>query len=120
MARHCRLAKEFAAILVSYLNPDGNFLEHEGLQQGVLWGIGRLAHERPSLVAAAAPLLPPFFSSPVPALRGLAAWAAGPIRPPELSRRIEAMCSDNERLYLFLDGRLVHCSVGDLATRALE
>ena len=42
MARHPVLAREYAPILISYLNPDGNFLEHEGLQEGVLWAVGRL------------------------------------------------------------------------------
>jgi hypothetical protein len=35
-----RLALEFKSILFSYLDPDGNFIEHEMLQRGVLWGIG--------------------------------------------------------------------------------
>ena len=34
------LAMEFKSILFSYLDPRGNFLEHELLQRGVLWGIG--------------------------------------------------------------------------------
>ena len=34
------LALEFKSILFSYLDPDGNYLEHEALQRGVLWGIG--------------------------------------------------------------------------------
>ncbi|MDP4726478.1 MAG: hypothetical protein NWS07_04225, partial [Desulfobacterales bacterium] len=41
------LADQYASILLSYINPDGNYLEHEDLQPGVLWGIGRLAHARP-------------------------------------------------------------------------
>jgi hypothetical protein len=35
-----KLALEFKSILFSYLDPDGNFIEHEMLQRGVLWGIG--------------------------------------------------------------------------------
>jgi hypothetical protein len=34
------LALEFKSILFSYLEPDGNYIEHEILQRGVLWGIG--------------------------------------------------------------------------------
>lgn len=120
MARHSTLAREYASILLSFLDPHRNFLEHERLQEGLLWGVGRLAHERPQLATAAPPLLQPFFSSPVAALRGLAVWAAGPIRPPELDKCIETMRSDNEHLDIFLDGRLVRCTVGDLAKRALE
>ena len=47
-ARHALLAGEYAHILVSYICPDGNFLEHPVLQRGLLWGLGRLAHERPA------------------------------------------------------------------------
>ncbi len=34
------LALEFKSILFSYLDPDGNFIEHEQLQRDVLWGVG--------------------------------------------------------------------------------
>jgi hypothetical protein len=63
MARHDKLAKEYAFILVSYINETGNFLEHEMLQRGVLWGLGRLAHARPELVRDAAVYLCPFMRS---------------------------------------------------------
>jgi len=53
MARHHGLAQEYACILISYLNPHGNYLEHEGLQQGTLWGLGRMAHTFPELVKEA-------------------------------------------------------------------
>ena len=76
MARSAQMAKEYAAILVSYLNPDGNFLEHEGLQCGVLWGVGRLAGSRGQVVSAAAPFLEPFMESDNPLHRGLAARCA--------------------------------------------
>jgi len=39
MAKHGRLAGEYHKILVSYIMPDGNYLEHEILQRGVLWGV---------------------------------------------------------------------------------
>jgi hypothetical protein len=79
MARNPRLTKEYAAILVSYLNPDGNYLEHADLQCGVLWGLGRLAAERPLAAAAAAPFLQPFLTSALPRHRGLAAWCASSV-----------------------------------------
>ncbi len=40
LAQSPKLALEFKSILFSYLDPDGNFIEHEALQRGVLWGIG--------------------------------------------------------------------------------
>ncbi|MGD9194313.1 MAG: hypothetical protein PVH58_20495, partial [Desulfobacterales bacterium] len=44
MARCERLADEYGFVLISYIQPEGNYLEHEILQRGVLWGVGRLAH----------------------------------------------------------------------------
>jgi len=40
LSRSPELALEFKSILFSYLDSTGNFIEHEILQQGVLWGIG--------------------------------------------------------------------------------
>jgi hypothetical protein len=75
MACSEKLAKEYAHILKSYLNPQGNYLEHPVLQRGVLWGLGRLAHESPRRVEDAGPFMIPFLSSKDPYHRGLAAWA---------------------------------------------
>ncbi len=75
MARNERLAGEYHRILVSYIRPDGNFIEHEPLQRGVLWGICRLARARPELMADARPFLVPFLESEDASLRGLAALA---------------------------------------------
>ena len=68
MALSKTLADEYAAILVSYIRPDGNYLEHEDLQSGVLWGIGRLAHARPARVSDAAPFLCAYMESGRPVL----------------------------------------------------
>jgi len=57
MAMHRRLAEEYANILVSYIIPEGNYLEHIPLQRGAVWGIGRLAEVYPELVRDAVPFL---------------------------------------------------------------
>lgn len=118
MACHERLAREYAAILISYLNPDGNFLEHEGLQRGLLWGIGRLSHARPNLAKDAAPFLVPFFSLSLADLRGLAAWAAGPILTPVLRKALIPLCSDNTTLRIFKDQHLKAYSIAELAAES--
>ena len=41
------LAMEFKSILFSYLDHRGNFIEHELLQRGVLWGIGTYLQASP-------------------------------------------------------------------------
>ena len=54
MARCERLADEYGCLLISYIQPEGNYLEHEILQRGVLWGVGRLVHSRPQFLKDAA------------------------------------------------------------------
>ncbi len=119
MARHHGLAQEYACILISYLNPNGNYLEHEGLQQGALWGLGRLAQILPELVHDATLFLPAFFSSSMPALRGLAVWAAGPLVDDRLRSLIQLLANDPAGLTLFLDGQLVQTTVAEQARLAL-
>ncbi|MCP4683721.1 MAG: HEAT repeat domain-containing protein [Desulfobacterales bacterium] len=74
MARHEGIADEYSHILMSYTNKDGNYLEHEMLQQGLLWGIGRLARIRPQLVKGSAQHLSPYLESEDAEVRGLARW----------------------------------------------
>ena len=42
-----KLAREFKSILFSYLDTGGNFIEHEMLQRGVLWGVGTYMRSNP-------------------------------------------------------------------------
>jgi len=72
MAQNEQMAKEYHLILISYIREDGNYIEHEILQRGVLWGLSRLAHVRPDLVKDAAPFLRPYMESDDPVLRELA------------------------------------------------
>jgi hypothetical protein len=120
MARHDRLAKEYACILVSYINEAGNFLEHEMLQRGVLWGLGRLAHARPELVRDAAVYLPLFMRSKDAVHRGLAAWVAGAI-PSEMTQfLLKHLTADEARITIFINMNLEERTVGQLAVEALS
>ena len=90
------------------------------LQRGLLWGIGRLAHARPDCLAGAAELLPPYLAVADPFLRGLAAWAAGPLDGTETGGRLRRLADDPGLLSLYRDGRLIACTVGRLAREALK
>jgi hypothetical protein len=118
-AGHDRLAEEFACILVSYIDPAGNFLEHERLQRGSLWGVGRLAHARPLLTQPAAAFLPAFFDSPDPYLRGTAIWAAGPLLTDSMRPQIKARLTDNAVLRLYRQRQITKITVAELAGAAL-
>jgi hypothetical protein len=119
MARHAGLAREYAAILISYLNPQGNFLEHEGLQEGAVWAVGRMAHGDARWVRDAAPFLENLFSSSNVQLRGLAVWAAGPVATLSMRPGLERLCKDPAHFTLFWRGRFVQCAIAQLSADAL-
>ena len=118
-AVHERLAREFHRILISYVDPSGNYLEHPGLQRAAVWGVGRLAHARPDLAQPAAGFLPAFFDSPDPFLRGLAIWAIGPILSNPLRPLVQAHLSDHAQLNLYRQLTLTRPTVAELAEAAL-
>jgi len=120
MAQNERLADEYGCILVSYIQPEGNYLEHEILQRGVLWGVGRLAQTRPRYTRAIGEYLIPYMESKDPNLRGLAAWAAGPINGPETIPRLKELVDDPAPLTLYRDGKFEEPTVGELAREALS
>ena len=119
MARSRPLADEYGRILISYIRPDGNFLEHEILQRGVLWGVARLAHRRPDLFKGCAHLLIPYMQSKDAALRGLAVWAASPFVDESINLWVNRLTHDESRFTLYRDGQLLECGVGQLAQDAI-
>jgi hypothetical protein len=119
MARHKGLAREYVNILVSYIREDGNFLEHEPLQQGVLWGLGRLAQTSPELLQNAGAHLHPFLSSEDATLRGLAAWILGLVGGPQHESELEPLLEDEAGVTIYLDGAERAYQVNDLARKAL-
>lgn len=120
MARNENLASEFWCILISYIRPDGNFLEHEILQRGVLWGVGRLAHARSRLLKDSADYLIPFLQAQDPYLRGLAAWSSKTLRNKKIDAILSRLTGDSAKLSIFLDGHLMPSSVGQLAREAMN
>ena len=99
-AGHAGLADEFACILISYIDPHGNYLEHELLQRGSLWGVGRLARAGPGLAEPAAPFLTAFFEAAGPYLRGGGMWGAGPDYGHAMRPMVRARRSDGAELRL--------------------
>ena len=120
MAQNDRLADEYGCILISYIQPEGNYLEHGVLQRGVLWGVGRLAHSCPRYVQTIGRYLIPYLESEDPNLRGLAAWASGPVDDADTIPRLKELADDPSELMLYRDDRFDHYSVGQLAREALS
>ncbi len=120
MARHPKLAEEYSAILISYIRKEANYVEYEGLQRGVLWGLGRLAQVRPRLLYEVPPLLLPYLKSKDAAVRGIAAWTAGLLRSGVTKELLTDLCDDGNKIILFLDGHMVERTVGELAREAIS
>lgn len=126
---HEGLAEEYVHMLLSYMRPDGeeahqdgNFLEHETLQRGLLWAAGRLAQCRRELALAQgmADDLPQYLSSPDAAVRGLSARAVGLLGSCPCPERLHDLTADNATLRLYEDGRISTVTVAELAAQALE
>jgi HEAT repeat protein len=120
MARHPKLAEEYSDILISYIRKGPNYIEYEALQRGVLWGLGRLAQERPQRLKELPPLLFSYLESKDASLRGLAAWTAGLLGSDLTIKSLQKLGDDNQVIKLFLDGRLMKKTVGYLAQEALS
>jgi hypothetical protein len=129
MSLHDGLAQEYVHMLISYMREDGeeicqdgNFLEHETLQQGLLWGAGRLALSRRQLVLEKGMEqdLPPHLDADDGTARGLAARAMGLLGTAASLDRLQELRADDFPVRLYEDGRLSTVTVGELAEQALE
>ncbi|MEW6220676.1 MAG: DVU0298 family protein [Thermodesulfobacteriota bacterium] len=122
MTCHADLAAEFGHMLVAYMREDGSFLEHEGLQAGLLWGLGRLAAARPQLLRRhrAEQYLPGYLRSPRPELRGLAARALGLLAALSCRQQLVPLSTDPAPFLLFTPPQLEATTVAAQARLALE
>lgn len=120
MAQHAGLALEYGAILVSYADPKGNFLEHPGLQHGVLWALGRLGRVRPDLVGRAADFIKPHLNCIDPNLRGMAVWALRPFADETFRSMLQPLVQDVQPIPIYIDHHLAPCQIGRLAREALD
>ena len=119
MANNDRLAKEYSHMLISYLDRQGNFLEYEPLQRGLLWAVGRVAETRPELFESAAAHLPKYLESEDATVRGLAAKAVGILEVKAAKPLLEALVGDTTKIILYKNDRLIDFSVGELARESL-
>jgi len=119
LARNKNLSEEYSRILISYAREDGNFQEHELMQRGVLWAIGRLSRVRPEQVKDAGPYIIPYLKSPDTGVRGLAAWIMGLLGVKDARPGLEQLTDDEGELQIYLERRFVKRKVKELAKEAL-
>lgn len=115
-----RLADEFGKLLVSLINPEGNYLELPALRRGAVWGVGRLCRVRPDLCAGAGPHLVAGLGSKDACLRGLSAWAlAGlPALPTGARESLARLSTDGEEVRFFDGEKMALSTVSRLAAMA--
>ena len=119
MARSDLIAREFSKILISYVLPHGNFLEHEILQRGLLWGLYRLSQEKPELTYGAAPFVRPFLTSSDPFHRGLAICFAETARDAKSIPYLKNLIRDDTSISLYTDFRMTSHKMANLAASAM-
>jgi HEAT repeat protein len=121
MACHEGLAQEYGHILVAFMREDGFFLELEMLQRGLMWGLGRLAQVRPSLLKKrnAATYLLPYLDSSDAVVRGLAAWGLGQLQTRDAVPALQRLVSDPGPVRHYINRNFADETVGSLAGKAL-
>ena len=121
MAVHDRLANEYGHMLVAYMREDGFYLELPQLQQGLMWGLARLAMVKPNLLKTnnVIQYLLPYLDSSDSTVRGLAAWVLGILQSQEASVDLAKLVSDPAQVKIFLNRTFVTNTVGELAHKAL-
>jgi len=108
------LKREYLQINVSYIWPEGNYLEYPPSQRGILWGIGRLAQKYPEdLVKIHAPeYLLLHLESPDPLVVFYSLWSLSLFKESldlkaHLERILKALQFLEEKLvqHFFFDGK---------------
>ncbi|MBN1850404.1 MAG: HEAT repeat domain-containing protein [Deltaproteobacteria bacterium] len=120
LANHETLAHEYYRILISYSREDGNFQENERIQEGVLWGIGRLSQLRPHLVKNVISHLVAYLNSSNGAFRGLTVWIMGLVGMKEAEPKLKALLQDDFEIAIYMDRELITRQIKDLAKEAIE
>jgi hypothetical protein len=116
LARSPELALEFKSILFSYLDPGCNFIEHEMLQQGVLWGIGTYLEAYPrDLNEKTRAMLFCYLHSEDPVKRAYAFRALGYARSFRNCLVPDHIRTDDHRVNLFNGWDFSEIRISDLA-----
>lgn len=123
LAQSPELAREFKSILFSYLDPDGNYLEHPMLQRGVLWGIGtyvNTALDKEGLPEKIKGHLFAHLHSQDPVKRGYAARALVNAGSFDCCLVPENILTDTSRFDLFREWHFIEVSVSDIALSCMN
>ncbi len=118
------MAKEFGRILLSYSHeaegkPE-NYLEFTTLLRGAIWGVARLAQDRPDIAEPATDDLIGFLKNPDPVIVGTACWGLGALKSSESAKSLEPLVDNDNVIEIYKNCLLQSVTVGRLAQEALE
>lgn len=114
------LAREYGSIFFSYALPGCNFLEHQGLQNGILWGLGHIGTNLIEYEPVVRTRLLEGLRSLDSFARGISAWACGRIRLLQAVDLLKQLLNDPGRLFFFDENDVKHSIIGLEAGRAIE
>lgn len=109
------LAKEFEPILFSYIIPGCNFLEHEMLQRGSLWGVGTYLKVRSTPDRAVIQAIIPFLDSDDPVKTGYSVRALINMDNKNINLLPPHILSDQSNIPLFDGWNLYTDSISEIA-----
>lgn len=120
LAKNRNLAMEYSSVLLSYAREDGNFQEHQLMQRGVLWAIGRFCQACPDMLGhTAIEHIIPFLESNDAHVRGLAARVLGCLKAKEARSGLEKLKTDENIIRIYYKESFTDIRVKDLAQGAL-
>lgn len=128
MYRSRPLADEYLHLLVSYtlddgpvLFQDGNFIELELLQEGVLWGLCRLAdvYRQELITLRLGENLDAYFQSSSSTVRGLACKISGQLQLHAYRDQLARLSADQGGVRSYRQGKFCEENVASLAEEAL-
>jgi len=119
-AVNSRLAEEYHRILCSYVSKEGNFLEHETLQRGALWGLCRLAKVDPKKMTSALPDVRTHLTSTDPVKQGLALLFATYTQDETARPHAEALIDSLQPFTLYTGWDLTPTTVGEQARNLIQ
>lgn len=129
MCRHAGLADEYVHMLLSYMLEDGeevcqdgNYLEHDILQRGLIWGMSRLAACRPELLKdrGIATALQPYLLAADTEVRGLAVLTAVRLKLATAPSLLQILIDQTDEFTVYVDGSFLKMEIGRLARQGLE
>jgi len=129
MHHHEGMAREYIHMLLSYARPDGpeleqdgNYLEYEILQRGLLWGLDRLCDRRLALLMEKEPAgdISAYLNSGDHVVRSLAARLCGRLSIGSVREDLRLLLTDSASIVFYHDERFCRYTVGDFAKTALK